>query len=314
MPDLWCDVDAAVIVPVNIMPLLDNTDFKTIEVAVVYNSAGMDLVWNFMPCAGPAAGTAVTPTTAGDYDWTEHVSNKGMYSIEIPASGGASINNNTEGVGWFTGVCDGVLPWRGPTIGFRRAALNDLLIEGGTASTNLEDFFDGTGYVGGTATLKADVIKILGTATATPATAGILDVNVKNIDNDAASASGTVTFPNATLASTTNITGGVTTTVTNLTNAPTSGDLTATMKTSVNTEVVDALNVDTYAEPGQGAPAATTTLAAKLNYLYKVWRNKKTQTATTYSLFNDDAATVDQKATVSDDGTTATKGEVATGP
>ena len=116
------------------------------------------------------------------------------------------------------------------------------------------------------------------------------------------------------LATPTNITAGVITTVTNLTNAPTSGDLTATMKTSVNTEVVDALNVDTYAEPGQGAPAATTTLAAKLNYLYKVWRNKKTQTATTYSLFNDDAATVDQKATVSDDGTTATKGEVASGP
>ncbi len=51
-----------------------------------------------------------------------------------------------------------------------------------------------------------DITKILGTAISTPATAGILDVNVKNIDNDAASASGTVTFPNATLASTTNIT------------------------------------------------------------------------------------------------------------
>jgi len=52
-----------------------------------------------------------------------------------------------------------------------------------------------------------------GTAVATPATAGIPDVNVKNIDNDAASASGTVTFPNATLASTTNITAGTITTV-----------------------------------------------------------------------------------------------------
>lgn len=38
------------------------------------------------------------------------------------------------------------------------------------------------------------------------------------------------------------------TTCTNLTNAPTSGDLTATMKTSVNTEVVDALTVDTLAD------------------------------------------------------------------
>lgn len=56
-----------------------------------------------------------------------------------------------------------------------------------------------------------------GTAVATPATAGIPDVNVKNIDNDAASASGTVTFPNATLASTTNITAGTVTTATNVT-------------------------------------------------------------------------------------------------
>ena len=82
----------------------------------------------------------------------------------------------------------------------------------------------------------------------------------------------------------------------------------------VNAEVVDALNTDTYAEPGQGAPAATTTLAAKINYLYKAWRNKSTQDATTYELFDDAGSTVDQKATVSDDGTTATKGEVVSGP
>ena len=82
----------------------------------------------------------------------------------------------------------------------------------------------------------------------------------------------------------------------------------------VNAEVVDVLFTDTDAEPAQGLPAATTTLADKIGFLYKAWRNKSTQTATTYSLFNDDAATVDHKATVSDDATTATKGEVATGP
>ena len=82
----------------------------------------------------------------------------------------------------------------------------------------------------------------------------------------------------------------------------------------VNAEVVDALATDTYAEPGQGTPAATASLAAKIGYLFKAWRNKSTQTATAYNLFNDDALTVDQKATVSDDATTFTKGEVATGP
>ncbi len=88
----------------------------------------------------------------------------------------------------------------------------------------------------------------------------------------------------------------------------------AQAKADVNAEVVDALATDTYAEPGQGAPLATTTLAAKINYMYKAWRNKRTQTATTFSLYADDASTVDQKSTVSDDGSTATRGELASGP
>lgn len=79
---------------------------------------------------------------------------------------------------------------------------------------------------------------------------------------------------------------------------------------AVNTEVVDALNVDTYAEPGSGAPSATISLAQKIGYLYKAFRNKVTQTATEYSLYADDESTVHQKATVSDDGTTFTRGEV----
>jgi len=82
----------------------------------------------------------------------------------------------------------------------------------------------------------------------------------------------------------------------------------------VNAEVVDALATDTYAEPGQGTPAATASLAAKLGYLYKMLRNKKTTTATALNLFNDDASTVDQKATLSDDGTTFTQTELETGP
>jgi hypothetical protein len=58
-----------------------------------------------------------------------------MYSIEIPASGGASINNDTEGFGWFTGFCTGVLPWRGPIIGFRASGINDLVIDSAFSTT-----------------------------------------------------------------------------------------------------------------------------------------------------------------------------------
>jgi len=82
----------------------------------------------------------------------------------------------------------------------------------------------------------------------------------------------------------------------------------------VNAEVVDALSVDTYAEPGQEAPAATASLATKIGYLFKAWRNKATQTASQLSLYNDAGDTVDQKATISDNGTTLTKGEIGTGP
>lgn len=134
MPDLWMDVDIALSeVPVNVMPLLDDTDFKSRETSVAYNAAGMDLVWNFVTTGGAFTQTAVTPTTAGDYDWTHQ--GDGMYTIEIPASGGASINNDTEGFGWFTGLVTGVLPWRGPTIGFRAAALNNLLIDDALSAT-----------------------------------------------------------------------------------------------------------------------------------------------------------------------------------
>jgi len=166
MPDLYYDADTALAeVPVNVFPLVDDTDFKSIEADVNYNAAGLTLIWHFVTCAGAYSQTAVTPTdTGGNYDWVEQ--GNGIFTIEIPASGGATINNDTEGFGWFTGVATGILPWRGPTCGFRRVALNDLFIEGGTASTNMEDFFDGTGYAGGTAKLTVDMAKISGDADA----------------------------------------------------------------------------------------------------------------------------------------------------
>lgn len=153
------DVDTALAeVPVNIMPLLDDTDFKTRETAVAFNAAGMDLVWNFVTTAGAFTQTAVTPTSAGNYDWTNQ--GDGMYTIEIPASGGASINNDTEGFGWFTGFATGVLPWRGPTIGFRAAALNNSLIDGATIDVNVTAMAAGvvTATVIATGAIDADAI------------------------------------------------------------------------------------------------------------------------------------------------------------
>ena len=82
----------------------------------------------------------------------------------------------------------------------------------------------------------------------------------------------------------------------------------------VNTEVVDALATDTYAEPGQGAPAATTTLAAKINYIYKFLRNKITTTSTTISIYDDAGTAIDHKSAISDDAVTFTRNEFLSGP
>jgi len=82
----------------------------------------------------------------------------------------------------------------------------------------------------------------------------------------------------------------------------------------VNDEVVDVLETDTHTEVGQEAPAATQSFLKMVQYLYKFLRNKKTQTATTFSVYDDAGTTVDQKSTDSDDGTTTTKGEIVSGP
>jgi hypothetical protein len=129
MPDMWMDVDTNVVVPMNLLPITDDTDFKTTETGVVYNTNGQVVVWNLVTTAGVQTQTIIHPTTSGVHD-VANLGN-GIYSIEIPASGGNHANNDAEGFGWITGVATGMLPWRGPTIGFRAAALNNALIDGG---------------------------------------------------------------------------------------------------------------------------------------------------------------------------------------
>ena len=84
----------------------------------------------------------------------------------------------------------------------------------------------------------------------------------------------------------------------------------------VNAEVLDVLKTDTMTQSTlcpQEAPPVNATMEEAIAYLYKAWRNRSTQTSTTYSLYADNTTTQDQAATVDDDGTTADKGEVGTG-
>jgi len=122
------------------MPLLDDTDFKAIETGLVYNSAGLVLTWNFQTTAGVMTSTAITATTNGLHDISEPLADVGMYGIEIPASGGNWANDGNAariGTGWFTGVATGILPWRGPFIKFRAAAINNRETDGDGTGTEL---------------------------------------------------------------------------------------------------------------------------------------------------------------------------------
>lgn len=421
MSDIVYPINTALAeVPVNIVPVVLKADGTTVHADIAYNEAGMDLVWNFVTRAGAASQTAVTPTTGDDYDWA--ALGKGIYTIEIPASGGASINNNAAGYGWFSWSTTADVASRGPICEFSDAlmyieaswaAITTGTAQSGTASTivlaaatnKADTWYDGATIfiVSGTGAGQARVITawVQSTDTATvepnwvtnpssdsvyhiyptaPApTTNVPAVNVTKINSDATAASnlekacdgtgynlgngsivaasvtGAVGSVTGAVGSVTGAVGSVTGAVGSVTGAVGSvagnvvgsvgsvagnvvgsvgsvagavvgavgsvagnvvgsvGSLATQAKADVNAEVVDVLNTDTFAEPGQGAPGATITLAAKIGYMYKAWRNKVTQTATTYTLFADNTTTTDQKATVSDDATTFTKGEIGTG-
>ena len=78
----------------------------------------------------------------------------------------------------------------------------------------------------------------------------------------------------------------------------------------VNTEVVDALATDTYAEAAT-VVGATATIAAMITWIKTLARNKITQTNTTQTLRNDADSGNVATAAVADDGTTASRAEWA---
>jgi hypothetical protein len=65
---------------------------------------------------------------------------------------------------------------------------------------------------------------------------------------------------------------------------------------------------ETFAELS-APPAATSSLKDKITWVFQWLKNKSTQSATQRNLYADDGTTVISTETVSDDGTTYTKGE-----
>ncbi len=77
----------------------------------------------------------------------------------------------------------------------------------------------------------------------------------------------------------------------------------------VRAEVMDVLTSEVFAELS-AIPGASSTILDRISLLFTLARNKMTQTSTLQTLFADDGTTAIGTASVSDNGTTFTKGEL----
>ena len=185
-------VDTAIIMVVG--PVIDNTDFKTLEEEIAYNAAGMDVSLIVEKTDGTSTVTAITLTSGGTSDWTHK--DGGYYEIEITAA-----QNAEEGIAYVRGVCTGVLPFESPRYDIVKANIYDSLVKGtdliqtdltqigGTAQSalDLKDFAD-TGYDPATSKVQG-VVLCDTTTTNTDITTGVqlsaqgkTDVNAEVVD------------------------------------------------------------------------------------------------------------------------------------
>jgi hypothetical protein len=88
----------------------------------------------------------------------------------------------------------------------------------------------------------------------------------------------------------------------------------AKVAADVGTEIATAVWSASLTLPGQVAPNNSPTASGALTWMYKLSRNKTTSTSTLISVFDDAGTTVDNKATISDNGTTFTREEFGAGP
>lgn len=159
-------------------PLIDDTDFKSLETGVAYNAAGMSVDLIKSSISGTPAKTDLTLTTGGSQDWVEL--GNGLYYIEITAA-----QNDTEGELQLCGVATGILPfisakyqvvpqkvYNSLTAGSDNLEVDIFAISGDSlAASNLELMFDGTGYdasqsrIGSAESPQRDIIATLASQT-----------------------------------------------------------------------------------------------------------------------------------------------------
>ncbi len=188
----------------------------------------------------------------------------------------------------------------------------NLEVKASTLRTNN----DKTGYTASTVSDKTGY----SLATTPPTAVQIrteMDSNSTKLANLDATVSSRSTYAGGAVASVTGNVGGnvvgsvasVTAGVTVTTNNDKTGyALTAGEHTGIVSDVNTAL--DAAGTELSSVPTTTGSLRQKLNYLFQYWRNKRTQTSSTETLYKEDASTPLGTSTVSDDGTTSTHGEV----
>jgi hypothetical protein len=307
-------------VTVKIGPFLDSTDGNTAETALTISQADVRLSKNGGNIAQKGDATSCTHDELGIYGCplsTTDTGTLGRLQLWVHESGALQVWHEFMVVP--ANVYDSL-------VGGTDYLETDVEAISGdeTAADNAESFFDGTGYAGtnnviptvttltGHTAQTGDNYARLGAPAGASVSADIAAIEAQTDDIGAAGAGLTAVPWNAAWDA------EVQSECTDALNAydpPTKAELDSGLAglndvstAEVNAEVLDVLNTDTFAEPA-GVPAATASLVDKIGWLMALARNKITQTATTQTLRNDADGADIATSTVSDNGTTFTRGE-----
>jgi hypothetical protein len=207
-----------------VIRIVDSTD-GTPENGVVFNTSGIDL-WYRREGAASVDITEATLSALTDAhsDGGFLLINDGYYRLDLPDAAVATGANGVMIGGTVTGMV--VIGCYVPLWDINPY---DAVRAGMTALPNAAAEAAGGLYTRGT-----------GAGQINQPSNGLINANATQFAGQTITAAAGVTLPSS-VASPTNITAGTITTVTNLTNAPTAGDFTATMKASINTEADTAL-------------------------------------------------------------------------
>jgi len=163
---------------------------------------------------------------------------------------------------------------------------------------------------------EVDVTHWLGSAAATPTNAGVPEVDVTHVSGAAVSTAAAQLGVNAVQAGGTAWGSGAITSGAFAAGAITASAIAADaigaseLAADAVAEIADAVWDEALAELS-AVPTVTAQMRQAMSWLLALARNKVTQTATTMTVLKDDGATTLAASTVSDDGTTATRGEFA---